>query len=344
MNSHFSPTVLFAGICALAAIAALNAWTSRINQFFFFARTLPAAFRETSAARAITLRYLGMICISAGLSMLLLTYLYVTLSRPFSVSLVSALLAVFVGVTLSFAIAHRLAGTAFAAFAQTAGAGSATERAPDRAISVRLLSSPPQATVRAMLAPVLAAVGLWLGGVATSNYSMSSFTNTAGQQGGAVLLGMASGMLLAGTAMRLMLRFSARPRTTMASSITRVMALLSWVAVALIGVIMVAARMHEIISGDVAHMVMLVIVAMAAISIVYMWSRNNQFVPTSAEQNGDHYWRGGLFYCNRQDPALFVQRRSGPGYTLNFGNLFSWPLAAFFVADFAFIFFARHHI
>ena len=265
MNSHFSPTALFAGICALAAIAALNAWTSRINQFFFFARTLPAAFRETSAARAITLRYLGMICISAGLSMLLLTYLYVTASRPFSVSLVSALLAVLVGVTLSFAIAHRLAGTGFA---QTAGAGSATETAPDRAISVRLLSTSPQATVRAMLSPVLAAVCLWLGGVATSNYSMSSFTNTAGQQGGAVLLGMASGMLLAGTAMRLMLRFSARPRTTMASYITRVMALLSWVAVALIGVIMVAARMHEIISGDVAHMVMLVIVAMAAVSIV----------------------------------------------------------------------------
>jgi uncharacterized membrane protein len=35
-------------------------------------------------------------------------------------------------------------------------------------------------------------------------------------------------------------------------------------------------------------------------------------------------WRGGIFYFNREDPALFVPKRFGIGYTLNFANRWSW--------------------
>jgi uncharacterized membrane protein len=38
----------------------------------------------------------------------------------------------------------------------------------------------------------------------------------------------------------------------------------------------------------------------------------------------DQYWRLGSFYYNPNDPAIFVQKRIGLGYTLNFGNPFSW--------------------
>jgi len=31
-------------------------------------------------------------------------------------------------------------------------------------------------------------------------------------------------------------------------------------------------------------------------------------------------WRAGFFYVDRADPALFVPKRSGYGYTFNFGN------------------------
>jgi uncharacterized membrane protein len=31
-------------------------------------------------------------------------------------------------------------------------------------------------------------------------------------------------------------------------------------------------------------------------------------------------WHGGLFYVDRNDPALFVPKRSGLGYTFNFGH------------------------
>ena len=45
-------------------------------------------------------------------------------------------------------------------------------------------------------------------------------------------------------------------------------------------------------------------------------------------RDDDKYWRGGLFYFNREDHALMVPRRFGLGWTLNFGN----PLSAIFLA------------
>lgn len=36
-------------------------------------------------------------------------------------------------------------------------------------------------------------------------------------------------------------------------------------------------------------------------------------------------WKG-LFYSNSDDPALFVPKRHGIGYTLNFGNRWSWAV------------------
>jgi uncharacterized membrane protein len=38
----------------------------------------------------------------------------------------------------------------------------------------------------------------------------------------------------------------------------------------------------------------------------------------------DRHWKGGLFYVNRDDPALLVEKRFGIGYTFNFGNPRSW--------------------
>ncbi|MDR2024331.1 MAG: DUF5808 domain-containing protein [Hungatella sp.] len=36
--------------------------------------------------------------------------------------------------------------------------------------------------------------------------------------------------------------------------------------------------------------------------------------------DNDRYWLGGFLYCNKDDPSLFVEKRFGMGYTLNFGN------------------------
>lgn len=37
-------------------------------------------------------------------------------------------------------------------------------------------------------------------------------------------------------------------------------------------------------------------------------------------RNDDRYWNAGVFYNNPDDPALFVPKRFGLGWTLNFGH------------------------
>jgi uncharacterized membrane protein len=34
----------------------------------------------------------------------------------------------------------------------------------------------------------------------------------------------------------------------------------------------------------------------------------------------DKHWVGGIFYVNRNDPSIFVEKRFGVGWTLNFAN------------------------
>lgn len=38
----------------------------------------------------------------------------------------------------------------------------------------------------------------------------------------------------------------------------------------------------------------------------------------------DQYWKGGLFYINRNDPSIMVEKRFGVGWTLNFAHPISW--------------------
>ena len=49
------------------------------------------------------------------------------------------------------------------------------------------------------------------------------------------------------------------------------------------------------------------------------------FVAPRNKRPDDEHWHG-FFYSNPNDPALLVPKRYGIGYTLNFGNRWSWPL------------------
>jgi uncharacterized membrane protein len=42
------------------------------------------------------------------------------------------------------------------------------------------------------------------------------------------------------------------------------------------------------------------------------------------DRTADRYWKAGLFYVNPDDPALFIEKRFGIGYTINFGRAASW--------------------
>lgn len=43
-------------------------------------------------------------------------------------------------------------------------------------------------------------------------------------------------------------------------------------------------------------------------------------------RDDDTYWKAGLFYFNRDDPSLFVERRFGVGWTLNMARPVAWIL------------------
>lgn len=43
-----------------------------------------------------------------------------------------------------------------------------------------------------------------------------------------------------------------------------------------------------------------------------------------SDNTADRNWVGGLFYFNPDDPAIFVEKRIGIGYDINFGNPRSW--------------------
>ncbi|RJE88664.1 DUF1648 domain-containing protein [Paenibacillus sp. 1011MAR3C5] len=45
---------------------------------------------------------------------------------------------------------------------------------------------------------------------------------------------------------------------------------------------------------------------------------------TVATQDLDQYWKMGQVYFNPKDPAIFVEKRFGIGWTLNFGNKLGW--------------------
>lgn len=42
------------------------------------------------------------------------------------------------------------------------------------------------------------------------------------------------------------------------------------------------------------------------------------------ERSERKHWKGGLFYCNPQDPELVIPKRNGSGVTLNFGRREAW--------------------
>jgi uncharacterized membrane protein len=46
------------------------------------------------------------------------------------------------------------------------------------------------------------------------------------------------------------------------------------------------------------------------------------------DRSDGRYWKAGIFYVNPGDPAVFVKKRFGFGWTLNFGHWISWVIMA----------------
>ena len=55
-------------------------------------------------------------------------------------------------------------------------------------------------------------------------------------------------------------------------------------------------------------------------------SRRNS-ISTGGDGTDERRWKGGIFYVNPDDPALFVEKRFGFGWTLNFGRPMAWVMS-----------------
>ncbi len=76
------------------------------------------------------------------------------------------------------------------------------------------------------------------------------------------------------------------------------------------------------------HLILFILAPVAFLAVLSL------LVPILARRDDrtpDRCWKAGIFYVNPADPALFVEKRVGIGYTLNFGNPWSWIMLVLIV-------------
>lgn len=86
---------------------------------------------------------------------------------------------------------------------------------------------------------------------------------------------------------------------------------------------------HPQIIGDQLKLVIpfafLILILIGTVVFALIVGRTDKGAPVQVngditDLDDDSYWKGGLFYFNRNDPSIFVEKRFGVGWTLNFAN------------------------
>ena len=82
---------------------------------------------------------------------------------------------------------------------------------------------------------------------------------------------------------------------------------------------------------EVLKIGMMVLAAFAVVVLIRMGQGGARLAPggPAGDRTPDSCWKWGMFYINPRDPALFVEKRFGIGYTINLGNRWSWILGIF---------------
>lgn len=338
MISSDSPVILAASFAALSATAGFSLWTSRINQFFFFSRTVAPDFFLTPGAREIVKRYRQGVMIGYCVSISGFACLAKLTRLSFFAAFGIALLLQAVLSNVAYARAHKATGKA------TAGSEGNPEpsdsAAEDRhVIVVPLLETNTRSTsFLALLPPLLLALGFWFVPMAAMHMSLDAFNSAIESNGADFLSGLGMGFVASTFLLHIQLRYFSRSRTPMARFTARSCMMLAWIGAGAIALSALSVPLHFAITPGMKHGILGCVFAFAMLRVFYGWTRMNLFPPPQAERNGDEFWRWGLFYYNPSDPALFIQHRCGPGYTVNFANFLSWPLTLAFLGDFGFLF------
>jgi hypothetical protein len=341
MNPQFASLQFWGPIAAIFSIAGFNSWTSRINQFFFFSRTAPAGFAQTPAGRRITAKYLRGVWLGCASALFIFYGLYSSGRFYLLACFCTALLAQCACACAAFAGAHRDAGRALAE-----GAAESLPSAADRApVSVSLLDPgafTPRHMVTLFMAPAFAAL-ISVAAFLASHLNVQQFEDAIDANKSSFLMGMGLGMLAASILLYVQLRYFSRHRSPMGRFTANGCVLLAWLGALAFSLSVVSVPLHLVMTPQMKGILLGLILAVAFGRAVYGWSRARLFPPPAIERSGDQFWRWGLFYYNPSDPTLFIQHRSGPGYTVNFANVMAWPLTLLVVADIIFLFFLHPH-
>ncbi len=91
----------------------------------------------------------------------------------------------------------------------------------------------------------------------------------------------------------------------------------------------------DVIAAFVTAEALLVVVVSILISVVYGQSGSRLFARMGAADempaDNDRFWKFGVFYCNPDDPSVFLPERFGIGWTINFARPGAWAFIAVFV-------------
>ena len=68
----------------------------------------------------------------------------------------------------------------------------------------------------------------------------------------------------------------------------------------------------------------LILFILAPIALLIVVSLLQPLLARRDYRTPDRCWKKDIYYVNGADPALFVEKRVGIGYTPNFGNPWSW--------------------
>jgi hypothetical protein len=79
----------------------------------------------------------------------------------------------------------------------------------------------------------------------------------------------------------------------------------------------------RLVAYDVPMVISLALVALALVFAVRIICINRTLM-NGGDGTPDQCWKLGFFYFNPADPAIFVEKRFGIGYTCNFGNGTTW--------------------
>lgn len=330
-------------IGATLFLGAFYSWTGRINGMFFFGRTAEREVRDSPKAREFTREYLiGVISTTAAA--VLLAWFAGQFGRSFAaigpLTEAVAFWAIFGRANRQVRALEVSHGTlARASVVQVPLFETPKYTVP--ALPVALL--PAAVAALAFIAALTleapgtvghgtdlrAAWGVWNASVAAHHLD--------------TLVGMSLGLLSSATALLLLFRSSARLRTNMAQYTIRVTVLMGWAGLALLLVVLGCNYMGVSPAQHTIRTLIAIAVAAALGTVLWNQARAKRFTPAPIEMDADDRWRWGLFYVDRNDPALFVQSRCGAGYTLNYGRMLAWPISLAVVAYFVVLLFVPSH-